>query len=326
MIDIVSQNPHFTTKKLIVGIGLILVLATVFVLGRYSNNKIDNIPNANNTGTSIVDDMSGWKTYSGNNISFQYPPDYTVEDKDDYISLISPLDPTPRKGYAISQKELKIEVVIFNSDSSDSLEKWGLEEKSITEGSIEEIGTTKIDGVEAKILKLTGVGIAKTHLIIHNDKRYMILKYPFETSRDAEFDQILSTFKFIEKTSETRNIIGYITDIENKNGQLYVSFDEAIWLVGEEAISTAIIETGCVRENIYNGECAPSLNNGFYISNIDTQSVLFKLSNSAIMGNNKTGEVLISSDNFRDVYTKSALYSINIKNSQVTQITAMYMP
>ena len=131
-----------------------------------------------------------------NNISYKYPAEYSPEDSENYSSLISPLNPTPRKDTTISVNELKIEVVVFESNNSDSLEKWLAEEKSKTEGSIEEIGTTKINGVDAKILKATGVGIVKIHLIIHNNKRFMILKYPFSTYRDTEFNQILSTFKF----------------------------------------------------------------------------------------------------------------------------------
>jgi len=46
-----------------------------------------------------------------------------------------------------------------------------------------------------------------------------------------------------------------------------LSIDQVHYLNGEEAINRAIQETGCAREKISYGGCAPSLNNGFYISN-----------------------------------------------------------
>lgn len=206
--NLIKENPkpeHKSPSRLMLIVGGIMLLFIGLVIGYYFSQKSQYVAIPQTTPSPILspeasDEMEGWKTFVSkyNNISFEYPSGYILEDRDNYTSLLSPLDPTPRKGYAISDKELKIEVVVFESDSSDSLGKWVLEEKSKTEESIEEIGTTKIDGVEAKILKTTGMGIVKVYLAIHNTKRYMILKYPFATSLDAEFNQILSTFEFVE--------------------------------------------------------------------------------------------------------------------------------
>ncbi|MBP9690621.1 hypothetical protein KBD81_00925 [Candidatus Woesebacteria bacterium] len=204
----------FSNKMVLVALGFVLLV--VGTIGGWYMGKTTQTAQTNQITPSPIpspeagDEMEEWKIFVSkyNNFSFEYPLGYILEDRQNYSSLLSPLDPTPRKGYAVSDKELKIEIVVSESGSSDSLEKWVLEEKAETEGSIEEVGTTNIDGVEAIILKSTGLGVAEVYLAIHDTKRYMILKYPFTTSLDEKFNQILSTFKFADKAQELNTVSG----------------------------------------------------------------------------------------------------------------------
>jgi hypothetical protein len=55
------------------------------------------------------------------------------------------------------------------------------------------------------LLKWEAAGTGETRYLIKNGQRIGITKYPLETSRQAEFDQILSTFKFVEQATPTPN-------------------------------------------------------------------------------------------------------------------------
>lgn len=52
---------------------------------------------------------------------------------------------------------------------------------------------------------------------------------------------------------------------ERAGGEKFMNFDNIEMFQGEEAITAAMEDTGCPREKITDGNCAPSLNNNFYI-------------------------------------------------------------
>ncbi|MDP1722208.1 MAG: PsbP-related protein [Candidatus Gottesmanbacteria bacterium] len=155
--------------------------------------------------TSTIDPTANWKTYTNPNypFSFKYPSNYTVEENSGYISILSPLLPVTDKGYELKNGELKIEIYIQSSPVNDSLKKYVLEKKTQTKENLPEskiINETEvtIDGIKTILLKWEAVGTGETRYVIKNGYRIGITKYPLETSRQSEFDQILSTFTFTD--------------------------------------------------------------------------------------------------------------------------------
>jgi hypothetical protein len=135
-----------------------------------------------------------------------------MEENPGYISVLSPLLPTVGKGYELKNGELKIEIYIQPSPVNDSLERYLAEKKAQTkenlpESKILEETEIKIDGERAVLLKWEAVGTGETRYLIKNGQRIGITKYPLETSRQAEFDQILSTFKFTDGSNITPTIV-----------------------------------------------------------------------------------------------------------------------
>lgn len=189
-------------------LGGLFLLIIGFTAGQYFGKNTpqvdttESLPPIQPRATLSVSQTGEWETFISqyNNIRFQYPSIYQPpEDREGYIALLSPLDPSPQKGYELKDNELKMEVYVSASFTNDTLDTWVEEQKKKTEGTISVVGTSMIDGVEAQILKAEGYGSAKLYLILNNNKRIRIIKYPFASTRDQEFDQILSTFEFMDE-------------------------------------------------------------------------------------------------------------------------------
>ena len=70
------------------------------------------------------------------------------------------------------------------------------------------------------------------------------------------------------QVTPSSEIRAYIKSVFSKNGNNYIVADPVSYLGGEAAIQAAMKDTGCARDHITDGNCAPSLNNGFYIQNL----------------------------------------------------------
>lgn len=134
-----------------------------------------------------------------NNVGFQYPPDYgPPRDSADYISLLSPPNPDMEKGSEVQDGELKIEIYISESPPGDSLEKYAQEKRSETSGQIVAESSRQVNGIDGIQWEWRGMGTGKTIYLIHAGKRYAIVKFPAMTTRDLEFESIISTFRFLK--------------------------------------------------------------------------------------------------------------------------------
>lgn len=69
-----------------------------------------------------------------------------------------------------------------------------------------------------------------------------------------------------EKTSR----FGLVRGVRRVGQDVVIDVDEVEFLSGEEAIQAGISDTQCTRETI--SDCVPSLNNDFYIRNVDRQT------------------------------------------------------
>lgn len=152
-------------------------------------------------------EITGWRTYTNIMLgfSFKYPNEYKDPiENNNYISLMSPLNSGPKKGYELQNGELKVEIYTSDASSNETLTDLVKKKKEQSDslGSNTKILKEEeilIDGINAVKQTWKGMGTGQTILFIRNGKEFGIIKYPAITSRDDEFDQILSTFKFLEK-------------------------------------------------------------------------------------------------------------------------------
>ncbi len=187
------QNPHFSTKKLMIGIGFILALATVFVLGRYSNGSIVKTENTTSTIVTPNDGMSGWKSYNNveYGVSFKYPATWTtknestlVTDKGNLFSVFNPV----------------------NDSSWLSLCDALLSEESISVGMLSATKAIKSNSGDCD-LGPDFVEYISTKITFEN-KYGVIFNFKKADQKESNvvLDQILSTFKFIEKTTSEEDV------------------------------------------------------------------------------------------------------------------------
>lgn len=169
------------------------------------------IPPESNPTLSIsnsLDETESWKTYTNNNlnIGFKYPLEYKApEENNNYISLISPLNSEPKKGNDLQNRELKIEIYVSDAEPNETLEGLIIKKKEQSNSLGVDIKILKeeailVDGIKAVKQTWEGMGTGQTILFVNNNKEYGIMKYPAVTTRDVEFNQILSTFKFLKSS------------------------------------------------------------------------------------------------------------------------------
>lgn len=125
---------------------------------------------------------------------------------------------------------------------------------------------------------------------------------------------------------------GYIKGVSTSPRTLEI--DEIQFLSGEEAVQQVIKDTGCPREKVY--ECAPSMNNDFYISNPEKETKLYRVSNSAklqIMIN--PGSPVLSGitfQEFADLYNSDQLllkqlpFNFKLQNGEIIFVEEQYTP
>jgi len=146
---------------------------------------------------SPVDEIADWLTYESEmGFIFKYPNDYNLpQEESNYLSLISPLNENKGKDLSVQNGELKIEIVTEAGKENDSsLRCWN--DHSAGEGRILGQSEITVSGIKTTLLTWEGMGTGQFACLNHGGQRYLINKYPAQTSRDSEYYQILSTFKF----------------------------------------------------------------------------------------------------------------------------------
>ncbi|EKE04929.1 MAG: hypothetical protein ACD_19C00429G0089 [uncultured bacterium] len=148
---------------------------------------------------SVTNTSTGQKLYEDklHKFEFSYPVDYSSQINQNSYYIMSPLLP-PTKGYELRDGELKVEFYFNPIKENDTLTKYLDEIKSNSDAKILSETRIKINGTDTVHLQLQGLGETDLYLLIHNGYRFQIVKYPMKTSRQSEFNQILSTFKFLD--------------------------------------------------------------------------------------------------------------------------------
>lgn len=153
----------------------------------------NTVMNVNDEMSTPSADMGRWKTYKNNvwKISFNYPSSYKLTEQANSLVIYSPGSTTYN-----ANEDLKVEIYLEPTKANDSLTQVTEDEKKKGSKPLKE-EQVDINGMGAIRWEWQGLGDGETYFVIHNNQRIHIAKYPLKTSRQSEFNQILSTFKFI---------------------------------------------------------------------------------------------------------------------------------
>lgn len=204
-------------------------------------------------------ETANWKTYRNTKLGFEfkYPSNYSLGETtiSNPIYIQSPLNSTRTKGYELQNGELKIEIYNAPKKANDSPEKCY---KDYSGG--EQLGqeSISIGGITTTIYQWRGHGDGQSLCLISGNNRFMISKYPIQTTRQDEFMQILSTFKFTtDKEMKSDSVptlknskqltyslpFGWST-IKDSSGEIEVGYDPAVTDVQSDSPNLGVRITG----------------------------------------------------------------------------------
>jgi hypothetical protein len=139
------------------------------------------------------------------------------------------------------------------------------------------------------------------------------------------------------KTPGKVEIMGFIEDLDEEAGSVYISFNQAEWFVGPQA-EKAIQEDGLCADPEHG--CEPP--NGFYIRNLDDETVAFQVSERVVivmqtLSHRSDGsynpDERIDLDRFRQAFRCACTshlrlipYWITVDNGVVMTIREQYVP
>ncbi len=124
-----------------------------------------------------------------------------------------------------------------------------------------------------------------------------------------------------------------IQDIDFTDGLMDLTAKKLQWFQYEEGIEAAMEDTGCPREKITWGDCAPSLNNGFYVRVSDQEEVFSVQSNANIETFAPGSAEYFKHMTFSEFYDHwnaydeySPPYHLRIENGEIVEIVERYVP
>ena len=182
--------------------------------------------------------------------SFDYPPEYSLNEnyptpdhRSYYVSVMSPIDLTDRKGYDLQDGELKIEIYINPNDKNQTLDQIYSQAKQDALTNTSDIGgkilsekKMVISGTAARSIAWEGVGSGNTIYLLKNNYLFTIVQYPAITGLQSNADQIIKSLKFIDQ-----DVIGW----DNKSipivrGEFrhYTTSDGCVYLVIDQPVTT----------------------------------------------------------------------------------------
>lgn len=127
----------------------------------------------------------------------------------------------------------------------------------------------------------------------------------------------------------------YFGSVSQNGLSAVVEVDKIEMFNGEEATAAAMKDTGCSKEKVV--ECAPSLNNAFYIRNTSTSTEKYTVTLSTevyLISSEDTSYVeKVSLSQLKEKYTardltglRSAPFWITVKNGKILRVEQQYLP
>lgn len=204
---VTPPNSNKKVSPLVIGMGLLLTILLLIVgLLAYQNSKLqgemDSLKTANAemesqnnlaaepTPTATPDPTADWETYTFDDVSFKYPPNLTIDKSGmgEYISLLQDPDDSTSSVYGI---DLRVKGPMAGYEEAESYWANQLE-------NVEKIQIT--NGI-----KMVGEGTAESAgevftvaLLKYGEGTISIVTLKTDEESLNMFDQILSTFEFIE--------------------------------------------------------------------------------------------------------------------------------
>lgn len=135
--------------------------------------------------------------------------------------------------------------------------------------------------------------------------------------------------------------LAFIKRFSRDNDLPAAEVDFVQWFDGGEAIEAAMEETGCPREEITYGPCAPSLNNGFYIRNRNTTTQALPIMENLpvyLLTHNEQGTFQLTESSLQELTNafapggddplsyRPAPYRLLVQQGVVTTIEQVYVP
>ena len=207
-INVPQPKPNYLIIVIFSILGIILLASIIFLY--FQNQQLKKQAVIQNVSPTIQqssptsqiippDETSSWKTYSNADFSFKYPPDWTID------------------GNLITSTSPKIKSVIVPSNST-------LMNECMQEVSSQTVGNVfikKFTRVTTGAMCTTSDSTPREIWIIPSATKYtpgVIFDYSSTESSQAEsiFDQILSTFKFVDKNNlcelNDKTLCGFFVD------------------------------------------------------------------------------------------------------------------
>jgi hypothetical protein len=185
-----------------------IIILGILVSACTNTSKPTATPSEPTTSTSPLPtagyNYTGWKTYSNPEygVEFKYPADYTEPSftGTSLLSLMSPLSPNrPSKGQNLQNDEVKVELYFGETSQGDTLEKFVIDQNGDAAKQNYEVSNEKDITVNNKKIhyrRVRGYGLNDNYFVLTKKYRIVIAKYPAETTRQSEFEQILNSFTF----------------------------------------------------------------------------------------------------------------------------------
>ena len=119
-----------------------------------------------------------------------------------------------------------------------------------------------------------------------------------------------------------------------QGSQQIIDIDDIEFLSGEKAIQKGTEDTGCTREQI--SDCIPSMNNDFYIRNIDKSTKSYEVTSTAVIHvMENSGSPDLSTTTFttfiaeypnKEKHFGDQPFSFEVKDNVISKITEQYTP
>lgn len=129
---------------------------------------------------------------------------------------------------------------------------------------------------------------------------------------------------------------GIIVMNVSQEGKIYkVEIDKATMYGGRKAIEVAMEETKCPIGKVFNGDCAPSLNNNFYISNPEKKTETLEIdANAKIEVYTADEKREIDLEGFYNLWTQTDAFSGGYQfftvesgpTGKITKMSSVYLP
>lgn len=134
--------------------------------------------------------------------------------------------------------------------------------------------------------------------------------------------------------AEQRQMNGFVRAAYAKDGAFFLDIDEMRFLSGKEAAEAGAEDTGCPVERIE--ECVPSMNNDFYIRNLDAATTTYELPAGAHVSlmlspgspvlSSSTASEFVSLFKNKDMYLDTFPFNFVVRGNVISSAEEQYVP